>query len=222
MNIANNILRIMRQKGISRRELIERLKGKVDRTHVYRILRGETAMPTIDKVKEIANALEVDMEKIVIGKSSPTVFSIKKVLKTPIIGQIHAGIPLFQEENLTGYTYVPEDPIIKGKIFGIKIVGDSMQGLGIQDGDLGIFVAQPTCDNGDVVIAVVDGEAVLRRFSHKNNMVCLQPYNYEYQPIHIDETMDFRIVGKLLFTQRNYTDIQHSNGGSFGGTNKSH
>ena len=57
MNIANNILRIMRQKGISRRELIERLKGKVDRTHVYRILRGETAMPTIDKVKEIANAL---------------------------------------------------------------------------------------------------------------------------------------------------------------------
>jgi len=123
-------------------------------------------------------------------------------LKIPVLGNVAAGQPLFAEENLDGYMTVPSNLLGKGTYFALNVHGDSMQDAGIFDGDMAIINHQDAANNGDIVVAMINDEAVtLKRFYREKNRIKLKAENPVYPPIY---TQNLRILGKLSCIIRNY------------------
>ena len=120
----------------------------------------------------------------------------------PILGKVAAGKPLFSEENVEGYVAIPDD-MGSGKTFALQVKGDSMIGAGILDGDRVIVKQQGAAENGEIVCAVIDGEATLKRFFQKDGIVTLRAENEKYPPITVSEG-EFRIVGRIVGLLRKF------------------
>ena len=123
-----------------------------------------------------------------------------KLVKVPIIGTIAAGVPIFADENIEGDILVDESNIGKGKFFALRVRGDSMINAGINNGDLVIIKRQPLAENGDIIAALIDSEATLKRLSLTNDEVFLLPENEKYSPINVTCREDFKILGKMVTT----------------------
>ena len=123
-----------------------------------------------------------------------------KLVKVPVIGTIAAGAPIFADENMEGEILVDESNIGKGRFFALRVRGDSMINAGINNGDLVIIKRQPLAENGDIVAALIDSEATLKRLSLSNDEVFLLPENEKYSPINVTCREDFRILGKMVTT----------------------
>jgi repressor LexA len=108
----------------------------------------------------------------------------------PIIGRVAAGVPLLAEENIEGHVSV--DPLFvssRDRVFALRVVGDSMVERGIHDGDL-IVVRQQESEprQGEVVVALVDGQATVKHFFREGERVRLQPANAAMQPIYLADS----------------------------------
>jgi repressor LexA len=126
----------------------------------------------------------------------------QSLIQVPLLGHVAAGIPLLAEENLEGTISLPCETLGKGNFFALHVQGDSMQDAGILDGDIAVFLEKPTADNGDIVVARINDEAVtLKRFYKEKNRVKLKAENPVYPPIY---TQNVRILGKLKSIIRNY------------------
>lgn len=133
----------------------------------------------------------------VLGKSVLT--TIREV---PVLGRVPAGKPFLSEENIEGMIAIPDD-IGSGKIFALHVKGDSMIGAGIMDGDRVIVKQQSTAENGEIVCAVIDGEATLKRFFKKDDIVTLKAENEKYAPITLSAG-EFRIAGRVVGLLRKF------------------
>jgi repressor LexA len=116
--------------------------------------------------------------------------------EVPILGRVPAGKPFHSEENIEGYLAMPSD-MGSGRLFALQVEGDSMIGAGIMDGDRVIIQQQGTAENGQIICALIDGEATLKRFFKKNGVVTLKAENEKYAPIILSRG-EFRIVGKVI------------------------
>jgi repressor LexA len=114
----------------------------------------------------------------------------------PILGRVPAGKPFLSEENIEGYLAIPSD-MGSGRQFALQVRGDSMVGAGIMEGDRVIVQQQSTAENGQIVCALIDGEATLKRFFKKKDVVTLKAENEKYPPIVLSKG-EFRIVGKVI------------------------
>ena len=123
-----------------------------------------------------------------------------KLVKVPVLGTIAAGIPIFADENMDGEILVDESNIGKGRFFALRVRGDSMVNAGINNGDLVIIKRQPLAENGDIIAALIDSDATLKRLSMSNGEVFLLPENDKYSPINVTCRDDFRILGKMVTT----------------------
>lgn len=123
-----------------------------------------------------------------------------KLVKVPIIGTIAAGVPIFADENMDGEILVDESNIGKGRFFALRVRGDSMINAGINNGDLVIIKRQPLAENGDIIAAMIDSDATLKRLSLSNGEVFLLPENEKYSPINVTCREDFKILGKMVTT----------------------
>lgn len=127
---------------------------------------------------------------------------VSSIIKIPVVGNVAAGIPLLSEENLEGYINVPESYVGRGIYFALRVKGDSMKDAGILDGDTAILVKQETAENGNIVVALLNNEAItLKRFFLEKNRVRLQSENPAYSPIY---ARNIKIVGKLVHIVRSY------------------
>ena len=130
----------------------------------------------------------------------------KAVLNTtrdvPLLGRVPAGKPFLSEENTAGLLSIPSD-MGSGKLFALQVKGDSMIGAGILDGDRVIVKQQSAAENGEIVCAVIDGEATLKRFYKKGGVVTLKAENDQYTPITVSEG-EFRIAGKIIGLLRKF------------------
>ncbi len=125
-----------------------------------------------------------------------------EILRIPLLGNVAAGLPLMSEENLEGYIKVAASSLKDGSHFALHVRGDSMQDAGILDGDIAVFIQKQTANNGDIVIARINDEAVtLKRFYKEKNRIKLKAENPVYPPIY---TQNIKILGKLQFIFRNY------------------
>ena len=125
-----------------------------------------------------------------------------EVVEIPLIGHVAAGVPLLAEENWDGTVRVSSDNLGRGNHFALRVQGDSMEGAGILDGDTAIFEQRQVADNGDIVVAVINDEAVtLKRFYREQNRVKLKAENPVYPPIY---SQNVRVLGKLACIIRNY------------------
>ena len=120
----------------------------------------------------------------------------------PILGKVPAGKPLLSEENIEGLLSIPDD-MGSGKLFALQVRGDSMIGAGILDGDKVIVKQQGTAENGEIVCAVINGEATLKRFFKKDGVVTLKAENEKYAPIAVSEG-EFRIAGRVVGLLRKF------------------
>ena len=113
----------------------------------------------------------------------------------PIVGRVRAGAPLLAEENLEGFFPVANELAGGKETFALKVTGDSMIEDGIFDGDYVIIRRQETAENGDIVCALIENEATLKRFHQQGSVVVLKPANKNYDPITVSRG-EFRVLGK--------------------------
>ncbi len=119
----------------------------------------------------------------------------REVVNVPLIGQVAAGQPLLAVENITGYFPIPAEFIPKEEVFMLNVKGESMVNAGIYDGDQIIVKQQSTASNGEIVVALVDDSATVKRFYKENGHIRLQPENDFMEPIIIDSC---EIIGKVI------------------------
>jgi repressor LexA len=122
--------------------------------------------------------------------------------EVPVLGRVAAGKPLWSEENFEEYLAIPEE-LGSGKLFALRVKGDSMIGAGILEGDRVIVKQQSTAESGEIVCALIDGEATLKRFFKKGRAVTLKAENEKYPPIAVLEG-EFRILGKVVGLLRKF------------------
>ena len=122
-------------------------------------------------------------------------------VEVPVVGRIAAGQPVEAIEHDTGTLHVNKDMLRGHTGFALKVVGDSMVEAGILDGDYVIIRKQETAEDGDVIVALIEDDATLKRFYREGNGVRLDPANSAMQPIHV-RTGEFIIQGKLVAVHR--------------------
>lgn len=112
----------------------------------------------------------------------------------PIVGKVAAGVPITAAENLEGEYVVPADLARRTGTFMLRVTGDSMIDAAILDGDLIVVAPQADAHNGEIVVALVDDEATVKRFYRESGRVRLQPENRTMRPIFADNV---RILGRV-------------------------
>ena len=117
----------------------------------------------------------------------------------PLIGTVTAGNPILAFENIEDYIPIVNKSSDK-KLFALKIKGESMINAAILDGDIVIVEKTPTANNGEIVVAMIDDEATVKRFYKENGHFRLQPENDSFQPIIVDS---LTILGKVKTVIRN-------------------
>lgn len=124
----------------------------------------------------------------------------------PLLGLVAAGNPIEAIENPTNTIAVPRT-FLKGgyRYFALTVKGDSMIEAGILEGDVVVCRSTKEARNGQIVVAVINGEATLKTISYQKKAIELLPSNKNYSPIVVDETTgDFKIVGNLVGLLRSY------------------
>ncbi|MBF0182754.1 MAG: transcriptional repressor LexA [Magnetococcales bacterium] len=122
---------------------------------------------------------------------------IMELISVPIIGTVTAGVPILAMENQIGEVLM-EAHVVRGTCFALQVKGDSMIDARIADGDLVIVRRQPIAENGDIVVALLEDEATVKRLYVAGDIVELRPANPAYQPIVVGPEDNLRILGKVL------------------------
>ncbi len=117
-----------------------------------------------------------------------------ETLTMPIVGRVAAGVPITAEENLDGEFVLPSSFARHSDSFMLRVRGDSMVNAAILDGDLVLVKPQKTAHNGEIVVAMLEGEATVKRFYKEETRVRLQPENPAMKPIYAN---DVTIVGRV-------------------------
>lgn len=113
----------------------------------------------------------------------------------PLVGRIAAGSPITAEQSVEDVLTLPQRFTGRGNLFVLEVSGDSMVDAAICDGDYVVIRQQPTAEDGEIVAAMIDGEATVKVLSHRDNHVWLLPRNSDYPPIPAD---DVTILGKVV------------------------
>lgn len=124
-----------------------------------------------------------------------------EMVSLPVIGNVAAGQPILAEENIEEYFPVPADLVPRGESFILNVRGDSMINAGILNGDR-VFVNQcSTANNGDIVVALIDDSATVKRYYREKDHIRLQPENDTMDPIIVPNC---EILGKVFGIYRIY------------------
>lgn len=123
------------------------------------------------------------------------------IVEVPVLGHVAAGLPILAEEHVEETIPLPKAMLTDGKHYILKVHGDSMIDCGIMDGDYAVVRYQQTAVNGDIVVAVIDGCATVKRFFRQNGQIRLQPENRNMAPIYVKNVL---ISGKVVSSYRVY------------------
>jgi repressor LexA len=147
-----------------------------------------------------------NLEKVGLLRRDPTkpraiellVDRAKRVMRgpgLPLVGQVAAGEPILAEENIEEYVQVPS--AIGGELgdYILQVKGDSMRDAGILEGDYVVVSQADDADNGEIVVALIEDEATVKRFYREKDRVRLQPANKAYKPI---RTRDAKVLGRVI------------------------
>lgn len=128
-------------------------------------------------------------------------YSQSDIVNIPVLGRVTAGEPILAFENYEESFPLPLDFVKTDNVFMLTVKGDSMVNAGILDGDLVIVKKDSTARNGEIVVALLEDEATVKRFYREKDHIRLQPENDNYEPI---ITRDVSILGKVIGLVRRY------------------
>jgi repressor LexA len=140
-------------------------------------------------------AMEVVLPDHMTGESAQT----DKTRFIPLVGSIAAGVPITADQQVEETLPLPESLVGKGDLFMLKVKGESMINAAICDGDYVVIRQQKDANNGDIVAAMIDGEATVKTFSRKNGHIWLLPANDDFAPIDGDAC---EVLGKVTAVLR--------------------
>ena len=120
--------------------------------------------------------------------------------KVPLVGSVAAGKPITAIENIEDYITLDKNMFKGPRLFTLRIKGDSMKGIGILDGDMAVIRQQSVAETGDIVVAVIDGEATLKRYIRHDEHIIFHAENPDFPDITIplDKAGEIHIAGKLI------------------------
>ena len=158
-----------------------------------------------EQSKKLADYFHVQKSDLIEDKSQTDLpdgaFPYNPIMhRIPILGTISAGMPLYAEQNIEGYTYT--DLNSNGEYFALRVRGDSMNAARIYEGDILVIRKQDVVEDGDIAVVLVDDmEATVKRFYHNNGTVTLMPQSTN--PIHTPQIYDtkkvrIKIVGRVM------------------------
>ena len=127
--------------------------------------------------------------------SVDNVVPFSKIIDVPLVGNVAAGTPILAEQNVEDTISLPVDIVGDSASFMLSVHGDSMVECGINDGDYVVVREQPSANNGDIVVAIIDDGATVKRFYREADHIRLQPENSSMEPI---LTRDCSIAGKVV------------------------
>lgn len=122
-----------------------------------------------------------------------------EMINVPIVGRVSVGTPILATENIEDYIALPQSMLGEGEHYVLGVRGESMIEAGIMDGDYVVVRKQPTAYNGDIVVAMVEDDATVKRFYRENGHFRLQPENSTMEPIIVPEVT---ILGKVVSLYR--------------------
>lgn len=188
---------------LTKRELAKRIG--VHESSINKYEKGLVDIP-LSKITELARVLNVT-ESYLMGwedddKETP------QAIKIPVLGTVAAGIPISAVEDILDYEEIPLTWQNQGEFFGLRIKGDSMK-PDINNGDTVIVRQQSTANNGDVVIALVNGDdATCKKFEKLDNGIMLISNNSEYSPMYFSNeevvTKPVVIIGRVVELRRKF------------------
>ena len=122
-------------------------------------------------------------------------FTRREMVNVPIVGRVAAGEPLLAEQNIEEYFPIPMDFMPNKQTFMLKVKGESMINAGILDGDYVLVEERKTAHNGEMIVALVDDGATVKRFYREEGIIRLQPENDTMDPIIVPDCV---ILGKVI------------------------
>jgi repressor LexA len=143
--------------------------------------------------RSISGAEESSYDETDVGDARP------QATYVPMVGRIAAGGPILAEETLDDVFPLPKQLVGDGTLFMLEVRGDSMVGAAICDGDYVVVRKEQTAENGEIVAALIDGEATVKTFQRKDGHVWLLPHNPAYEPI---DGTHATILGKVTAVLR--------------------
>ncbi|MEO0081900.1 MAG: transcriptional repressor LexA [candidate division WOR-3 bacterium] len=158
----------------------------------------------IRSTKAVKYHLDILAEQGILGRTPGQARSLKSAVQPytlPLIGRIAAGSPVLAVENVEAHISLSRFQ----DCFLLRVHGESMSGAGIMAGDLVIVRQDAEPQNGDIIVALLDDEATVKRFTRKNGQVVLLPENPNFQPIAVStDRTDFKVIGVVVGLLRNY------------------
>jgi repressor LexA len=121
-----------------------------------------------------------------------------------VIGRVAAGTPILAEENVERTLALDPEIARHKNVFGLRVRGDSMTGAAILDGDVVLVRPQSTAESGEIVVAIREGEATVKRLSRRDGTIFLLPENPAYKPIPAGEDSGYELVGKVVGVLRTF------------------
>ena len=146
-----------------------------------------------NRPRALSVAMPEDVDETGVNDARPTPAYV------PMVGRIAAGGPILAEERIEEVLPLPKELVGDGTLFLLEVVGDSMIDAAICSGDYVVVRQQPTAENGEIVAALIDGEATVKTFQRKDGAVWLLPHNDAYEPI---DGRHATILGKVTTVLR--------------------
>ena len=210
--------------GLSQDELAKKM-GYKSRSSINKIELGLTDIPQskivlfakvlqttpaylmgweLEPVKEEKPAITTPKTNSKSDKSETTTEETfkRKSVKIPVLGEVAAGVPIEAIEDIIDYEEITEEMAQTGEFFGLKIKGDSMYPR-ICDGDVVIVRQQNSCDTGDVVVVLVNGEAAtVKKIRKQKDGIMLIPFNTSFEPMFFSneeiQSLPVNVIGKVI------------------------
>lgn len=185
--VLDDIERHIREKGYGPtvREVCQDLGLSSPSTvHVHLKALEEKGYITRDPLKSRSIALTYSVEE-----EHPSLIhsSFSNIIDVPLVGDVAAGVPILAEENITEVISLPTSIVGDAPSFMLNVRGDSMIEAGINDGDYVVVKEQPVANDGDIVVALVDDGATVKRFYKEKKHIRLQPENSSMSPLIVDD-----------------------------------
>ena len=152
---------------------------------------GKVKAPRLDTVEAIEKALGI--------KNAPVIqdeVDLDDNYLVPLLGSVVAGVPIEAQQNIDAYIYISHRPA--EEYFALRVHGDSMKNVGIFDKSVLVCHKQETAENGEIVVAMLNGEQTVKRYKVHGNNIFLMPENSDYLPIPVTPTDELLILGKVV------------------------
>lgn len=221
MKLSDLIIQFRKENNISARKFAA--LSDLSNAYISLIENESTKSPTLDALKKIAKAMNLDVNELIQMLDDETLINVKPLpkltdeyiysqsdisyIKVPLYGDISCGAGAFVDDNILDYVAVPDDGLNSSKEYFAQVAkGDSMIEVGIDDGDIIIFEKTNVIDDGKIGCFCIDENvATCKKLKKGSTFIQLIPANRKYDPIVIDiEKQNFRIVGLLKKSIKNF------------------